>query len=108
VAEQREEHITITVAAERAYLSARTVRRYISRGLIRKPLTEGHVAELRRIRRLSELGINVAGIEVILHMRQQLESLQDEVRRIAKTRRPERSSIGQESQSPEPNSERRS
>jgi DNA-binding transcriptional MerR regulator len=37
------------------------------------------LVRLRRIRRLTELGINLAGIEVILDMRCRIEELQKQV-----------------------------
>jgi len=67
--------ITITVAASRVCLSPRTVRRYVQRGLVGESLTEADLAELRRIRRLVGLGVNLAGVEIILRMRQHIESL---------------------------------
>jgi MerR family transcriptional regulator/heat shock protein HspR len=74
--------VTITVAARRVGLSPWTVRRYVRRGLLAEALTEDELAELRRIRRLTELGINLAGVEVILSMRRQIEQLQAEVARL--------------------------
>ncbi len=78
---QRSENeiITITVAARRSGLTTRTVRRYVRRGLVRERLTEEDLAELRRIRRLTGLGINLCGVEVILHMRRQIEALRAEL-----------------------------
>lgn len=79
--------ITITLAARRAGLSSCTVRRYIRRGLVCETLTEAELAELRRIRRLTDLGVNLAGVEIILNMRRQIEELRalldavDEVKR---------------------------
>ncbi|HEY68289.1 MAG: MerR family DNA-binding transcriptional regulator [Chloroflexi bacterium] len=74
--------ITITVAARRTGLSPSTVRRYIRLGLVSEVLTEADLAELRRIRRLTDLGVNLAGVEIILHMRRQIESLREEVARL--------------------------
>jgi DNA-binding transcriptional MerR regulator len=81
---RREEdtYITITVAARRAGLPTRTVRRYIRLGLVNERLTEAELAELRRIRRLTGLGVNLVGVEIILCMRRQIEELQAEVARL--------------------------
>jgi MerR family transcriptional regulator/heat shock protein HspR len=78
----RTTRITITVAARRAGMSPRTVRRYIRHGLAAEALTEAELAELRRIRRLTGLGVNLAGVEIILNMRRQIETLQAEVARL--------------------------
>ena len=45
-------------------------------------LTETDLAELRRIRRLTDLGINLTGVEIILRMRRQIEELQAEMARL--------------------------
>jgi len=79
---ERTTQITITVAARRTGMSPRTVRRYIRRGLAAEVLTEAELAELRRIRRLTDLGVNLAGVEIILNMRRQIEALQAEVARL--------------------------
>jgi MerR family transcriptional regulator/heat shock protein HspR len=68
-------YITISVAAHRTGLSPRTVRRYIQRGVVSEKLTETELAELRRIRRLTDLGVNLAGVEIILRMRRQIVEL---------------------------------
>ena len=72
--------ITITVASHRTGLSARRIRHCMQLQLVGQPLTEAELAQLRRIRRLSELGINLAGIEVILRMRRQILALQEQIR----------------------------
>ena len=68
-------YITISVAALRTGLSPRSVRRYVQRGLVSEKLTETELAELRRIRRLTDLGVNLAGVEIILRMRRQIVEL---------------------------------
>jgi MerR family transcriptional regulator/heat shock protein HspR len=73
---------TVTFAAHRTGISQHTIRRYVRRGLVNGPLTKAELAELRRIRRLTELGVNLAGVEIILHMRRQIEELQAEVTRL--------------------------
>jgi MerR family transcriptional regulator/heat shock protein HspR len=79
---ERAVYCTITVAARRTGLPSRTVRRYVQRGLVNDVLTEAELTELRRIRRLTDLGVNLAGVEIILHMRRQIEELQAEVARL--------------------------
>jgi hypothetical protein len=58
------------------------VRRYIRRGLVNEALTEAELAELRRIRRLTGLGVNLSGVEIILRMRRQIEELKAEMDRL--------------------------
>ena len=79
--------ITIAVAARRTGVSPSTVRRYIRRGLADDTLTEAGLAELRCIRRLTDLGVNLAGVEIILRMRRQIEVLQAEVAQLDKLKR---------------------
>ncbi len=74
-----EEVITITVVAQRCGLSTSTVRRYLRRGLVEEPLVEEDLVTLRRIRRLADMGVNLAGIEVILAMRRRIVELQTEI-----------------------------
>jgi MerR family transcriptional regulator, heat shock protein HspR len=69
--------ITIRVAARRAGVSPRTMRRYVRRGLVNEPLTEDDLAQLRCVRRLTRLGINLAGVEAILRMRSRIKELQE-------------------------------
>ena len=80
--ERRVEIITISLAARRCGLAPTTVRRYVQWGLVETPLTEEDLVTLRRIRRLTVLGINLAGVEVILRMRRRIEELQEEVARL--------------------------
>ena len=72
-------YITVTIAARRCGVTPHTVRRYIQRGLVSETLTEAELAELRRIRRLTGLGVNLAGVGIILRMRRQIEELQADV-----------------------------
>ena len=69
-------YITVTIAARRCGLSVQVVQDCIQRGMVQEQLTEAELVRLRRIRRLNHLGVNMPGIEVILHMRRQIEELQ--------------------------------
>ena len=71
-------YITMRVAVGRTGLSDRQVRECMERGLIAEPFSADDLRELRRIRRLRELGVNWAGIEIILNMRRQIEAMQAE------------------------------
>jgi MerR family transcriptional regulator/heat shock protein HspR len=84
MAKRKTARITIQVAARRVGLSPRTIRRYVRRGLVGEPLTEPDLAELRRIRRLTDLGINLAGVEAILHMRRRVEALEAQLQYLSR------------------------
>jgi DNA-binding transcriptional MerR regulator len=71
-------YLDISVASRMADVSPAVVRRYIQLGLINSVLTHEDLATLRRVRRLRSLGVNQAGIEIILRMRQQIEALRTE------------------------------
>jgi len=75
----------ISVAAEMLGTQAYTLRYYEKVGIIKPARSRGHIrlysdmdiALLRRVRTLMEdLGVNLAGVEVILRMSQQIAQLQ--------------------------------
>lgn len=79
---------TIKVAAELCGLHEQSLRMYERRGLIaprRSPgnirrFTDADVERVRFIKRLiDDLGVNLAAVEVILHMREQLVEVQQEL-----------------------------
>jgi hypothetical protein len=74
-------YISISLAVRRSGVSEQLLEECVERRLVHQPLTDADVAELRRIRRLQELGINLPGIEVILHMRRRIQALQFELQR---------------------------
>jgi len=74
-------YISISAAVRQTGVSRQVVQECIARELVQQPLTEGELHVLRRIRRLRELGVNLQGIEVILHMRQRILNLQAELQR---------------------------
>ena len=73
--------------AEASHLGIGTIRQLRALGLVVGEViggelrySEEEVLQLRRIRRLrSELGINLAGVEVILRLLERLETLQQEL-----------------------------
>ena len=88
-----EPRYAVTAVAMRVGLRVQTIRRYEQYGLMEphsvaagRPLySEADIDRLRRIQRLTDdLGINLAGVAAILHLRQQLVALQ---RELATTRR---------------------
>lgn len=74
--------ISIGKAAERAGVDVYVVRHCVEVGLIAEDLDEQNLPELRRVRRLMSLGINLPGVEVILRMRRRIQELQAEVIRL--------------------------
>jgi MerR family transcriptional regulator, heat shock protein HspR len=80
----------ISVAAELAEMHPQTLRMYETRGLItpqRSPgqtrlYSQADVDRLRRIQRMTEEGLNLAGVETVLEMEQQLEGLRAELTRM--------------------------
>lgn len=78
----------ISVAARMVGLHPQTLRHYESLGLINPQRTEGNIRlytpadidRLRQINRLTdELGVNLAGVQIILDMRERLEELKLEM-----------------------------
>jgi MerR family transcriptional regulator, heat shock protein HspR len=79
---------TIGVVARMVELHPQTLRNYEQLGLVVPGRTEGNIrlyspAEVERLRKINrltqELGVNLAGVEVILHMADQIETLQGQV-----------------------------
>ena len=74
----------LEVAAQLAGLPPWRVRRYLRAGLVRPAragrvvlFSEAEVARLRKIRRLTEdLGLNLAGVEVVLRLLDEIAVLQ--------------------------------
>jgi MerR family transcriptional regulator/heat shock protein HspR len=73
----------ISVAAELAGMHPQTLRLYERRGLVHPQRTakntrrysRGDVERLQRIQELTELGLNLAGVERVLAMEAQLEAM---------------------------------
>lgn len=86
-----ERRYTIRVAAERAGLHEQSLRMYERRGLIQPERSKGNIRlfsdadieHIRFIKRLvDDLGVNLAGVEVIMRMRSQLIEAQELVARL--------------------------
>lgn len=83
-----EQFYTIDVISRRVSMAPRTVRRYTSLGFIaprawqgRTPLySETEAARLRKIARLTrDLGLNLAGVAIVLRLTDELEALRREL-----------------------------
>ena len=80
----------ISVAAELAGMHPQTLRMYERRGLLHPQRTakntrrysQSDVDRLQRIQELTELGLNLAGVERVLAMEQQLSAMAAEVLRL--------------------------
>ena len=80
----------ISVAAELAEMHPQTLRMYEARGLIhpqRSPkntrlYSQEDVERLRRIQRMTEEGLNLAGVESVLELEAQLERARADLRRM--------------------------
>jgi MerR family transcriptional regulator/heat shock protein HspR len=88
----------ISVVAEMLSIHPQTLRVYERKGLIRPGRTTGRtrlysaedVEEIRLILRLSrDLGVNLAGVEIILKMRRQMQAMQRELETLGSHVRPE-------------------
>ena len=82
----------ISTVAKMLNIHPQTLRLYEREGLIKPARTEGNtrlysqedIERLRTILTLTrELGVNLAGVEIILRLREQIEELQREVERLA-------------------------
>ncbi|MGN6814552.1 MAG: heat shock protein transcriptional repressor HspR [Solirubrobacterales bacterium] len=82
----------ISVAAELAEMHPQTLRTYEERGLIapqRSPkntrlYSQRDVERLRRIQQMTHEGLNLAGVEMVLALEEQVQRLRAEVERMRK------------------------
>jgi len=86
----------ISIAARMVDMHPQTLRLYERLGLL-KPARHGlnrlfsdyDIARARQIRRLTQdMGVNLAGVEVILNLLEKIEELQDELEQVRQTRLP--------------------
>lgn len=82
----------IGVVSDMLKIHPQTLRLYERKGLIRPSRTVGRtrmyseedVEEIRRILRLTrDLGVNLAGVEIVLKMRRQMLAMQDDLEELA-------------------------
>lgn len=88
---QGHKFLMISAVAERFDIHPQTLRLYEREGLIRPARSSGNtrlfdpetLARLEIILTLTrEMGVNLAGVEVILNMREQMEQMQSEMDRV--------------------------
>ena len=84
-------YLMISAVAERFDIHPQTLRLYEREGLIRPARSSGNTRlyDEETLRRLElilnltrELGVNLAGVEVILNMREQMDRMRDEMDRV--------------------------
>jgi MerR family transcriptional regulator/heat shock protein HspR len=88
----------ISVAADLVGMHPQTLRIYEQKGLVRPKRTAGNTrlysdADLERLRTVqrltTELGLNLAGVEIVLRMEDQLRRMQSRIERIERQMREE-------------------
>jgi MerR family transcriptional regulator/heat shock protein HspR len=88
---ERAKYVMISVVAERYGIHPQTLRLYEREGLLKPARSSGNTRlyDEEAIRRLEiiltltrDLGVNLAGVEVILNMKEHMEHMQGEVERL--------------------------
>jgi MerR family transcriptional regulator, heat shock protein HspR len=89
--ENREPCYVISIAANMLGIPTYTLRYYEKIGIIEPSRSRGNtrlysesdIALLRRVKTLvDDMGVNLAGVEVILHLMKQMKALQEELERM--------------------------
>jgi MerR family transcriptional regulator/heat shock protein HspR len=87
-AEQGKAHYMISAVSQKYNIHPQTLRLYEREGLLSPSRTEGNTRlysddDLKRLETIlaltRDLGVNLAGVEIILHMRRKMEGMQHEV-----------------------------
>jgi MerR family transcriptional regulator, heat shock protein HspR len=82
---------TISVVAQMVGLHEQSLRMYERKGLIQPQRSDGNIrlfsdADVERVRCIKrlvdDLGVNLAGAEVILHMREQMDLMRQELEQL--------------------------
>jgi MerR family transcriptional regulator, heat shock protein HspR len=106
----------ISVAARMVNLHPQTLRTYELMGLVKPARSQGNIRlysasdieRLRQITRLTdELGVNLAGVEVILHMRQLMDQMRRDMERMQQEHAAEVERLRRQTQRSLPMDERR-
>jgi MerR family transcriptional regulator/heat shock protein HspR len=88
---ERTPKYTIRIVAQMVGMHEQSLRMYERKGLICPQRSDGNIrlfsdADVERVRFIKrlvdDLGVNLAGAEVILHMREQMEHLQHEMEQL--------------------------
>src|SRR5712691_8997815 len=95
-APRKEPVYVISIAARMVEMHPQTLRLYERLGLL-KPARHGlnrlysdhDISRLRQIQRLTQdMGVNLAGVEIILNLLEKIEELQDEIEQVRQQRLP--------------------
>src|SRR4051812_1363659 len=95
---KRAKTFTISAVAEEFELHPQTLRLYERQGLLKPSRSEGNTRlytdeDLKRLDLIlsltRDLGVNLAGVEVILNMREKMEAMQEEVKQFMESVRKE-------------------
>ncbi len=73
----------LKAVARQLNLSPEVVSYCLEAELVEQFLSQADLAELRRVRRLQELEVNLAGVEIILRMRRRIVEMQAEMEAMA-------------------------
>jgi len=93
---RKEPVYVISIAAKMVEMHPQTLRLYERLGLL-KPARHGlnrlysdhDISRLRQIQRLTQdMGVNLAGVEIILNLLEKIEELQDEIEQVRQQRLP--------------------
>lgn len=79
----KQELSEIAAIARRLNLSPDAVSYCLEVELVESSLNDTDLAELRRVRRLQELEVNLPGVEIILRMRRQIQAMQRQMEAMA-------------------------
>lgn len=88
---EREEYFTISAVATRFDVHPQTLRIYERQGLLAPQRSRGNTrrysrADIERLRLIlnltRDLGVNLAGVEVIIHLKDQIQDLEREMERM--------------------------
>src|SRR5687768_2596224 len=94
--QNRDPLYVISIAAERVGMHPQTLRLYEKEGLV-KPARRGtnrlysdwDIERLRQIQRLTQdMGVNLAGVEIILNLLEQINQMQEELEQFRQQRLP--------------------
>src|SRR6186997_2512252 len=107
---KRAKTFTISAVAEEFEVHPQTLRLYQREGLLKPSRSEGNTrlytdADLERLELIlsltRDLGVNLAGVEIILNMREKMDAMQQEFERFFDYIRNHASEIGRSEGSPE-------